>query len=298
MQTGLVATAASPSGTTLTASFTVNPSDTSITVFAAFTGVLTTLTLVDDKAGGSHTYTQGGTAGSVASTLTHRIAAYTAFNPVPGTYTLTMTLGATRANRRLMVRTDSGTVAFQDAKNQGQLAAATTTDAVSTSNLTPTVQPAVLIALSISANGTTTYSAGTGFTSRGALSNWDSIGSFSSLLEDVRLTSTSAVPGTFTISSSQDTLSQGIVLTEAITGTIASTLGGATAALAGTPTVNGSMASTLDGASLAAAGTVTDPGTFSATLAGASMLAGGVVGGGGSSSRPYQRLHLGVRLGL
>jgi hypothetical protein len=227
--------AASASGTTLTVNFTVSAGDKAIVVYGSFSGVLTTLSLSD----GTHTYTQAGSAGSVASTATHRISGYYVLNPTPGSYTLTMTVGATRANRRVAVATYQGVVAYQTAVNQGQLAAATTADAVSTSAMTPSSQPAMLTALSFTANGTTTYSAGTGHTSRGVLSNWDAIGSFSSLLEDIRLTSTSAVSGLFTITNSLDTLSQGLILTEAVSATVSGQTLTATASLiAGTAFAN------------------------------------------------------------
>lgn len=305
--TGQANSAASASGTTLPVTFTVNPGDTAIIVYGAFTGALTTLGLADDKLGGSHTYNQEGSAGSVASTLTHRIAAYLVLAPTPGTYTLTMTLGAARANRRLVAITYNGAVAYQDAKNQGQLAAATTTDAVSTSNLAPTAQPALLSALSITANGTATYTQGTGHTSRGALSNWDAIGSFSSMLEDIRLTSTSAVAGLFTIGTSRDTLSQGMVLTESIP--VSAAGGIASAEAFGTATVTRASQ-----AAVSAAGGIASAGAFgTATVSRASLAAvsaaGGIVSAGAFGAptltrtgpaaagvRPYQRLHL--RIGL
>jgi hypothetical protein len=223
---------ASASGLTLTCNFTVSVGDAVIEVWGSFSGALTSLALSD----GTHTYPQAGSAGSVASTLTHRIASYYVLAPTPGNYTLTMTLGGTRANRRLAVVTHQGVTAFQTSNNQGQLAAATTANAVTTGSMTPTSQPAMMAALSFTASGTATYSAGTGHTSRGNLSNWDAIGSFSSLIEDIRLTSTSPVSGLFTISASQDTLSSGMVFTEAPAASV-SPSGIASAEALGTPTV-------------------------------------------------------------
>jgi hypothetical protein len=212
MAYGFTATAnnaAAASGVTITCNFTVAAGDI-IEVWAAHTGVATTLSLSD----GTHTYTNSSGGGSVSSTLTHRMGAYYVLAPTPGSYTLTVTFGGARSNRRLAVVTHSGLSAFQDADTLGQLAAATTTDAVTTASMTPSSEPAMLSALSITADGTATYTEGTGHTSRGALANWDAIGSFSSLLEDIRLTSTSPVSGLFTIGTTRDTLSTGMVFTE------------------------------------------------------------------------------------
>lgn len=243
---------ASASGTSITQGFTVGADDKAIIVWVAFTGVITSVSLSD----GTHTYTTTSTQTSVASTLTHWVNAYYVLNPTPGSYTLTVTLGGSRANRRVAVATLTQIGAYQTAAAQGQLAAATTTDAVSTSSMTPSAQPAALAAISLTASGTATYSAGTGFTSAGALANWDAIGSFSSLLEHIRLTSTSAVAGTFTIDTSRDALSSGLILTEAPHGTFASTLDGATMAASGHVPVTGEIAATLAGATAAMSGTV------------------------------------------
>jgi hypothetical protein len=238
--TAQVSAGTAATGFTQTVNFTVAPGDTLIEVYSAYSGAVTTAALSD----GTHTYIATGGGGVVTSTLTHRMVTAYVLAPTPGSYTLTLTLGGTRANRRVAVVTRTGISAFQTAVSQGQVAAATTTDAVSTSNMTPTSQPAMLSAASFTASGTATYTQGTGHTSRGALSNWDAIGSFSSLLEDIRLTSTSAVSGLFTIGTSRDTLSSGLVFTEsspdvtlALTGQAATAAAGSVGpAIAYTPT--------------------------------------------------------------
>lgn len=222
------------SGVGITASFTVSPGDTAIVVWLAYTGVVTTSPLSD----GTHTYTNSAGGGTVTSTLTHRMAMFYVASPTPGSYTLTVTLGGARSNRRLAVATYNGTTAFQTAGTLDQLAASTATDAVTTASLTPSSQPAMLAALSLTANGTATYSAGTGHTSRGALSNWDALGLGSTLLEDIRLTSTSATPATFTIGTSRDTLSSGLIFTEAASASSVTGAGGiASAEAIGSPNV-------------------------------------------------------------
>lgn len=243
--------AVSATGVSIPVNITVSAGDTLLVVWGGFTGALTSFTPAD----GTHTYVSASAAGAVVSTLTHRIATYYVINPTPGTYTITATLGATRANRRILAATYSGITAFQAAQPQGQVGAATTTDAVSTSNMTPSSQPALLTAVSLTANGTATYTAGTGHTSRGALTNWDAIGSFSSLFEDIRLTSTSAVAGLFTIGTSRDTLSSGAVFTED-TSTSTALTGQSATASAGS--LKSSLAQTPTGqAATAAQGTAT-----------------------------------------
>lgn len=223
----------SASGTSITVNFTVGASDTLIVAWVAYSGIVSTTSLSD----GTHTYNNSAGGSTVASTLTHRIGSFYVLAPTPGTYTLTVTLGGSRANRRVAVATYSGISAFQTALSQGQLAAATSTDAVSTSLMTPTTQPALLTAMSFTASGTATYTQGTGFTSRSSLANWDSIGSFSSLMEDMELTSTSNVAGTFTIGTSKDTLSSGLIFTETATTANVAPSGIASTAAFGTASV-------------------------------------------------------------
>jgi len=61
------------------------------------------------------------------------------------------------------------------------------------------------------------------------------------------------------------------------TGTLATTLAGATLAAAGAETISGTATSTLDGVTLAASGTETIAGTLASTLAGATFAASGTV---------------------
>lgn len=100
-------------------------------------------------------------------------------------------------------------------QNQGGGGPGTGTDAVSTGNVTPTAQPALVYALGM-ACGNNTMSAGTGF----------SLGSQATILsaavsyatESKRITSTSAQAATFTQSSALRTLALQMVLTEQTSG--------------------------------------------------------------------------------
>jgi hypothetical protein len=96
-----------------------------------------------------------------------------------------------------------------------------TTDAITSGNMTPTSQPAMVLGFTVDMTGNAgTISAGTGFTSRSTLANWASTLGFLCRAEDKRITSTSAVAATFTASSgaSGAFMTFGAVFTEAAAG--------------------------------------------------------------------------------
>lgn len=104
--------------------------------------------------------------------------------------------------------------------------AGTGTDAVSTGNVTPAGQPAMVYGGVIEVSGSAAVpSAGTGFTSRGTLTTWESVIGHS-LTQDKRITSTSALPVTWTASNGTHSfLTVGLVILEAGGAAPAPTLG-------------------------------------------------------------------------
>lgn len=111
----------------------------------------------------------------------------------------------------------------------------TTTDATTTGNLTPSSQPALLFGLCIDPNSGFSISSGTGFTSRGQMAARNTGAGDTSIAEDKRLTSTSAVACTWTCGGTSATPSWAFaaIFTEAGGATTFSTLVGARFGMAG-----------------------------------------------------------------
>lgn len=124
-------------------------------------------------------------------------------NTVAGTYNIVLTLSASVYYRgirycRYTGLDNSGTA--QDVSDW-RSNIGTGTDALTTSNITPSSQPGILWGCAAEVSGSASVpTAGTFFTTRGSGTNWSAnIGQ--NLMQDRRITSTSAVASTMTLSS-------------------------------------------------------------------------------------------------
>lgn len=172
-----------------------------------------------DRAEGSITY---GSATTVAETFSDGTNTYSLVKTVndatnfqtTSTYeckdcaagTFTVTAGPTSAQlyRNVVVTIYSGLDNAAANANSGtnNSAPGSGTDAVTSTNATPGAQPAMLFSHSMDSSGSeTTLTAGTGFTNRGTMANTETAIGVKTRIEDRRLTSTSAVAGTFTAGS-------------------------------------------------------------------------------------------------
>jgi hypothetical protein len=110
----------------------------------------------------------------------------------------------------------SGLDAFDGYSLNTQASPGAGADAITSGNITPGEQPAVLIGLSQNTAGAggTAPNAGTGFTSRGAV--WDFEGLIDPIarLEDRRLTATDAVAATFTRTAAESHETRGLIILE------------------------------------------------------------------------------------
>lgn len=98
-----------------------------------------------------------------------------------------------------------------------QTASGTDTDALTSGNVTPSDQPAMVFGLTVDGDGGSTIAAGTGFTDRGSLANWNSVIGFNTAFEHKRITSLSAVAATFTSNQGAHRMNTvGAVFTEAV----------------------------------------------------------------------------------
>ena len=124
-------------------------------------------------------------------------------NTTAGTYTLTVTYDGSRSYRGVGVARYSGldVGATAQAVNNKQTNAATTTDAVTSTTLTPASQPGMLWGVCFDAFNRT-LTAGTGFTNRGNFTNMAATLASKVQVEDIAISSTSAVAATFTINNS------------------------------------------------------------------------------------------------
>ena len=156
--------------------------------------------LTETVTDGTNTYTKVGSTVSDA-TNNQSIVAFVCKNPTPGTYTQTLTVSSSCQYKGIACYRYSGLDASGTAQAVGAVSAsvATSTDALSTGNLTPATQPGLFLAVALEdQTGTTTAAAGTGFTDRSTIASW--VTNISQTRgEDKRLTSTSAVAGTFTV---------------------------------------------------------------------------------------------------
>jgi hypothetical protein len=170
---------------------------------------------------GTNTYTQVGTE-LVDTVNLQRWVLFECLNPTAGSYTVTCTFGATTVARGIGVAVYEGlTGSAQDFASNYQSAPATTANAVTSGNVTPTAVPATVIGITF-AEGVVTLTEGTGFTSRGAFSSYDTVYTTRSKLEDKQVYTTADVAATFTTtSSSVQSLTFGVVYQNVVdTGTL------------------------------------------------------------------------------
>jgi hypothetical protein len=187
---------AAGSATTLTRSATYSAGDT-IQVWVKYASSSITVTVSD----GTHAFTQVG--GYVSDGSTRRVALFEAHNVAAGTFTITATFSSTVANRSMAYVRCTGAstgVGAQTGAGQFQASPGAGANAVTTGNMTPTSQPNAVVAFDITTTSGATISAGTGYTSLGAIASYNSLQGDTSLVEWKRTTSTAAVAGTFSYS--------------------------------------------------------------------------------------------------
>jgi hypothetical protein len=169
-----------------------------------------------DNNGG--TYTQRALA--FDSTNAQRIFLFSADNHASGSTTITVTFRIAGVPSAIGVRGigvfeigGASKVAYDTSAGQSQLTPGTATDAVTTGNMTPAMQPCMLVAASINCSGSTPPAVGTAFTNQGV--GW-SFGTANNLgrLESKRLTSTTVTAGTFTYSANDGALTIGAIFKE------------------------------------------------------------------------------------
>ena len=175
---------------------------------------------------GTNTYAQIGS--EVQDVLTDVSVLFYAKNVVGGSYTLTATFsGSSSEGNYLAAYRYTGlhaTAAPQDAKGQIQETPTTATDAVSTTTMTPTSQPAMVFAITndhVHGPGHLTIGTAAGMNDRGDPPNW-----LDGLAEDLRITNTTPLAMTFTkdINDTQATL--GAIFSEAGAAPSATLMGG------------------------------------------------------------------------
>jgi hypothetical protein len=132
-------------------------------------------------------------------------AHFECLNAVAGTYTVTCTLGSAESFRGLCIARYSGLANTGSAQVAQALvnSPGSGANAIGPGNITPASQPGILrgVVMDCSGAGEPSVTAGTGFTTRGAMSNIDSAFGVKSGTEDKAITSTSAVAATFTAGS-------------------------------------------------------------------------------------------------
>lgn len=157
--------------------------------------------IVETFSDGTNTYAYVGTA--LDATNGQALAYFVCKNATGGTYTFTFGLASSANSRGLSFRRYTGLDAAGTPQFVGQNVnnVATSNDAITSGNVTPSAQPGILFASTLETSGSgATPSAGTGFTTRGAYTNWDTYIS-KSMSEDKPISSLSAVAGTMTSSS-------------------------------------------------------------------------------------------------
>lgn len=167
-----------------------------------------------------NTYTSAGTP--LAPPGEEVYAIYYCKNVIGGTGDITATFASTANYSGIAYVRYTGLSISDDAQGMNgstQTASGTGTDALTSDNITPSAQPAMMFGLTVDGDGGSTISAGTGFTGRGNLSNWNSVIGFNTAFEDRRITSLSAVAATFTTNQGAHRMNTvGAVFTEVAAG--------------------------------------------------------------------------------
>lgn len=157
--------------------------------------------VTESIADGTNAYTK------VGSTLTdgtngQNMAVFVCKSAAAGSFTLTVTFGSSVSYRGIMYARYTGLDNAATPAQAGSVVvnAGTGTDAITSGNVTPAGQPAMIFTFAVEVSGGGSALAfGSGFVDRGAMTNWNTYIGFSRF-EDKRVTSTSGVPGTFTVS--------------------------------------------------------------------------------------------------
>lgn len=158
-------------------------------------GGATTITVTD----GTNTYSAVGS--QVTANSGDVQACFECANCAAGTFTVQANFGTANAFRGIAVHRFSGLTGAGSLVGQAQTAPGTGADGLTSTNLTPASQPALLLGVSTDYNGST-VNVGTGFTSSAVYTNVDTANGSYTTSETKRLTSTSAVAATFTATSS------------------------------------------------------------------------------------------------
>ncbi len=156
------------------------------------------------------------------STTTANYCIFVAENVSAGSYTPSMSWGgSTRTNRAIYAVPVSGLKAasYQTGAINVQASPGTGTDGITTGNMTPTEQPAIVIGGVTNGGSINTPAAGTGFTSIGTA--WQ-FGTGTDLFraEHLRITSTSALALTMTAGANVRHFSVAVILSELGSGTV------------------------------------------------------------------------------
>lgn len=191
LDTPVTAGSGSGSGTTISVSRTYAGGERAVVWVTA--GGATTITVTD----GTNTYSAVGS--QVVANSGDVLQQFECLSCVAGTYTVQANLGTTQPYRGIAVHRFSNLTGAGQTVGQAQTAPGTGADGLSSTNLTPASQPGLLLGISTDYNGGT-ISAGTGFASGGAYTTLDAANGSYTFYETKRLTSTSAVPATFTAS--------------------------------------------------------------------------------------------------
>lgn len=158
-------------------------------------GGATTITVTD----GTNTYTQVGS--QVVANSGDVQAVFECASCAAGTFTVQANFGTSNAFRGIAVHRFSGLTGSGALVGAAQTAPGTGADGLSSGNLTPASQPALLLGVSTDYNGFT-VNVGTGFTSSAVYTSVNTANGSYTTSETKRLTSTSAVAATFTATSS------------------------------------------------------------------------------------------------
>jgi hypothetical protein len=207
----------SASATTITRTATYTAGDR-IIVFLHYPSTSITATVADTL---GSTFNQIGTYG--LDSANNRYAMFEAINVSGGATTITATFSSTVANRVIAFYRGTGLdsnaaqagIAFND-----QTSATAGTDTIVSASFTPTL-PATCIALTVTRVNASTITAGTGFTSLGAISGYDALASDTSLAEWRNLAAGGSQTAKFSMSGGGDR-----------TGTVVAVFGDAGAAAA------------------------------------------------------------------
>lgn len=178
----------------------------------------TSITGVADAMG--NTYTSAGTPLAPAGEEVYAI--FYCKNVIGGTGDITATFTDPANYSGIAYFRYTGLSASADAQGMNgstQPASGTGTDALTSGDITPSAQPAMVFGLTVDGDGGSTITAGTGYTTRGSISNWNSVIGFTTAFEDKRITSLSAVAATFTTNQGAHRMNTvGAVFTEAVAG--------------------------------------------------------------------------------